>query len=407
MENDKYLKYSLYWGDIHIHSRLSSKCFKFGLEPEGYSGSPLDCYRFAKQVANLDFAAVTDHDCFKDKRSMTEENWQEVLEAAEVMYKEGEFVTIPAYEYTSRPYGHYNVYFPDGNKELLDCEAYPEPSGLWKALEDKSITALTIPHHPARCETPVNWDYYHEKFEPVVEITSCWGDSEFAGNEFECDPNWSPSLEGHFVRDAMKKGYKLGFVGGGDIHNGRSGGAFNIDVYKLKTLPERWSKVILTYKSHPLGGGLTGVYASSLSRNDILEAIRKRRCYACSGYKIGLKFFLGDNIMGDVTSVEEEYPPVLKTEVVYPEIRNHLRCMEIIRNGHVLARAGGGGREDIKFLDQQRAVMEFTDDFRNKYKKKILPEILSPTGKKVIYYYSRVSFENGAKAWSSPIWLEE
>ncbi len=399
---DKYKKYFLFWGDIHIHSKISRGCFKFGLEPEGYDGSPLDCYRFAKEVAKLDFAAITDHDCTGMKREMTERDWEEILEAAKIMNKEGEFITIPAYEYSNIPYGHYNVYFLKSNPEIFSWDIYSTPSKLWKKLSQEGIDALTIPHHVARNETPVNWNYYNEKFEPVVEITSVWGDYEFAGNEFECDPNWSPSLPGHFVRDALNKGYILGFVGGGDIHNGRSGGIFNIDVYKIKNLPENL-KFMLTYRTHPLGGGLTGVYAKSLTRKEIFEAIKKRRCYATSGYKINLKFWLNKNIMGEISQLE--YPPELKVEVSYPDLQNQLHCIEIIRNGHILARTGAGGREESNFIDEDTVEFKFVDEFKSKFKKDIQPIIKSLDGKYLIYYYVRVTFKNGAKAWSSPIYL--
>jgi len=396
--------YNLYWGDIHIHSAVSRRCFNFGLEPEGYNGRPLDCYRFAREIAGLDFAAVTDHDCTAMAREMTEEEWQEVLNAAEKMNKEGKFVTIPAYEYSNRLYGHYNVYFLDKDAKLFSCDIYKKPSQLWKALQNYNQEAITIPHHTARFKTLVNWDYCEEKFEPVTEITSCWGDYEYAGNDFECDPNWSPSIPGHFVRDALQKGYMLGFVGGGDIHNGRSGGVFNIDVHKMKELPKNL-KSMLRYRIHPFGGGLTGVYAKKLSRKDIFNAIKERRCYAASGYKIGLKFYLNEHIMGEVSQLDKEYPARLKVDVNSP---HSIHCIEIIRNGHILARGGAGGREEIELSDGgNKARFEFIDKFKDAFRGEVFPEIKSPNGKQLIYYYARVTLKNGAKAWSSPIWLEK
>jgi len=404
MEN-KYKNYSLYWGDIHIHSAISRGCFKFGLQPKGYDGTPLDCYRFAKEVAKLDFAAVTDHDCIRMKREMTEKDWKKTIESAEKMNKKGEFVTIPAYEYTNNLYGHYNVYFQEPNLDILSCDVYVKPSQLWKALA-KQKNVLTIPHHVARYQTPLDWNYYHKEFEPVTEITSGWGDYEFAGNEFECDPNWSPSIPGHFVRDALQRGYMLGFVGGGDIHNGRSGGRFDIDVHKMENLPQHLVKM-LTYRKHPLGGGLTGVYTDSLSREKIFEAIKKRRCYATSGYKIAIKFWLNEHVMGESASLKKEYPPGLKVKVDISNVKNLLHSIEIIRNGHTLARGGGGGREEIEFTSKNIATFKFTDKFKSTLLGEVLPDIVSPEGKNLIYYYARVTLKNGVKAWTSPVWLEK
>ncbi|MCY4437635.1 MAG: hypothetical protein OXE05_09925 [Chloroflexi bacterium] len=54
------MTYTLLWGDTHIHAEYSP-CFKPEAIPDGFDGSPADCYRYARDVAEIDFAAVTDH----------------------------------------------------------------------------------------------------------------------------------------------------------------------------------------------------------------------------------------------------------------------------------------------------------------------------------------------------------
>ncbi len=59
----------------------------------------------------MDFSAVTDHDCTREKREMTPREWEEVREAAEQYNEPGQFVAFPAFEYSNRRQGHYHVLF--------------------------------------------------------------------------------------------------------------------------------------------------------------------------------------------------------------------------------------------------------------------------------------------------------
>ena len=105
---------------------------------------------------------------------------------------------------------------------------------------------------------------------------------------------------------------------------------------------------------------MTGVYARSLTRKDVFEAIRSRRCLAASGYRIPMRFYLGDLIMGQTARFEEVAERALRVEVEAPV---PIFCVEIIRNGHILARGGAGGKADIEFRDERTARLRFVDDF--------------------------------------------
>ena len=193
--------------------------------------------------------------------------WADIIRAAEVHNKPGEFTTFVAYEYTSstddRGNLHRNVIFRDADK----LPAVPfsrfhsqDPEGLWDWLDDlrsQGMEALAIPHNSngsnGQMFKLVDWagdpldDVYNAKRarnEPLVEITQIKGTSEThpllsttdEWADFEIMPyrvatTLASEPEGSYARDALLKGlgfedqgmispYRFGFVGASDTHTG-------------------------------------------------------------------------------------------------------------------------------------------------------------------------------------------
>ena len=98
----------LLFADLHGHSNLSDG-----------TGTPEDYYRYARDVARLDVAVLTDHDHwgipFLDE---TPRNWERIEEAARSFHEPGRFVTLLGYEWTSWIYGHRHVLHFDDTAEL-------------------------------------------------------------------------------------------------------------------------------------------------------------------------------------------------------------------------------------------------------------------------------------------------
>ena len=381
--------YNLYWGDIHIHSNVSHRCFKFGLEPEGFDGSPKDCYRYCRDVAGMDFGAVTDHDCTRGKREMRDDEWDIIRATAASMNGPGRFITFTAFEWSCQAHGHQNVYYLNDDAPLLGCDEYPTPADLWEALTEVPSPSITVPHHVARDQTPTNWDYFDPAFVPIVEITSCWGNYEHEGNAYECDPNWSPSLPGHFIRDGLARGYKFGFVGGGDIHTGHAGG--HLLNFQTITLPPRWEST-RRYRRNPLGGGIAGVYARELTRQSIFEALRARRCIAATNAKIAIHFMVDDVFMGGEIALKNvsDRPRQIVAEIHGTQ---PIRGVDIIRNGHILIHFNCSRMsETIRHKDAYPLL-------------NVRPVIRDASGRRLVYYYVRVTQVDEKMAWASPVWL--
>jgi len=338
-EKTPYLK--LYFGDIHGHSRLSDG-----------TGTPEDYYFFARDVSGLDIAALTDHADFGTIQ-IKGKVWKRIKDAANDMYSPGRFVTFVGFEWTNWNYGHRNVYYRDGDGPIFrsfdpHCNT---PGKLWKHIS--TYEAMTVPHHVGGGPVPIDWSIPPGAKEWLVEISSIHGSSEYYG----CESGIYHPQKGHFVRDALSLGYKLGIIGSGDTHDGHPG--------------QRSVNAPVT--------GIIGVYAPELTREAVWEAFRKRQVYGTSGPKIILNFRVCNSSMGSEVnwSVSKGPIPIAFRAVCCEKIDR----IEIIRNGVPVFIEKGEGLF-VQFLIED-------------------PEPQKGTS----WYYARILQEDGNMAWSSPVWV--
>jgi hypothetical protein len=330
------------WGDLHGHSNLSDG-----------TGVPEDYYRYARDVAGLDVSALTDHDHwgfpFLDA---SPERWQEVTEQTRAFHEPGRFVTLLGYEWTNWVHGHRHVLlFEDEGRIASSLDpATDDPRKLWQALEGRA--ALTMAHHSAGGPVATNWSFAPDpRFEPVTEVVSVHGSSEAADSPLRI----AGAVEGNFVRDALDRGYRLGFLGSGDSHDGHPGLAQ------------------LAGAGH---AGLAAILAEDCTREAVLAALRARRTYATSGPRIVLRATLDGQPMGS------DVKPGTHRLVALVVGTQPLQSVELVRSGMVVDAVSGEGREEL--------AHEWT---------------LSglETGE---YVYLRVTQVDLGMAWSSPFFVE-
>lgn len=278
----------LYWGDIHGHSALCDG-----------SGYLEDCYRFAKEVAYLDFASVTTHDDWTDYYGSAPDFghlWEISKAAANRWNSPGDFTTIMSFEWTSQllEYGHMNVYYK-GDDGPMFSSSYPQyisQDKLWIALREWKKTSgsdvITIPHHSGHVTSGMyfDWSYYDPEFVPLVEIYSAHGSSEKMNGLKTIKPGESKT-QGYHVQNALAMGYKVGLMASSDTHDGRIGHPI------LHT--EANNRLQYPYTSMGLAGGfrfgeeyegcLTGVWVENLTRDDIFDALKQRACYGSTHVK--------------------------------------------------------------------------------------------------------------------------
>lgn len=262
----------VYWADFHGHTSLSDG-----------SGTPRDYFAYARDVAALDIAALTDHDhwgmLFVDEHPRL---WDSLVDAAQRAHEPGRFVTMPGYEWTSWLTGHRHVLYFGDEAPLFSSmdERYETPESLRAALRGKR--ALVIPHHPAGGPIAIDWRVPPDaELEPVLEVCSAHGTSE----DIDAPRVIHSPRPGFFARDALAMGYRFGFVGSGDGHDGHPGLAWKGPHYPT--------------------GGLAAILADDLSREGVYTALRNRRCYATSGPRILLRFAIAKARMGEALSAAE------------------------------------------------------------------------------------------------------
>jgi hypothetical protein len=331
------------WADLHGHSNLSDG-----------TGVPDDYFRYARDVAALDVVALTDHDhwgmLFLDQHP---ELWQEIATHTRRFNQPGRFVTLLGFEWTSWIYGHRHVLFFTDDGPLLSSidPAHAAPAQLWAALRGQKV--LTFAHHSAGGPIATDWSIPPDaELEPVTEVVSVHGSSEADDSPGRI----YSSVAGNFVRDALARGYRLGFVGSGDSHDGHPG---------------------LPHLAGP-SGGLAGIFSDALTREAVYEALRARRTYATNGARIFLSVTLDEQLMGAAIRVAEEATSTLHIRAVgtAPVV-----SVDIVRSGAVIERVPVD--DDIANVERRLEALR--------------------SGENV---YVRVIQRDGGVAWSSPFFVE-
>jgi len=361
----------LYWGELHEHSTVS----------DGYE-SPTFLYEYARDVSCLDFCGVCDH-----AHHTTHSGWEKSRRATRDFHSAGKFVTFFAYEWGNAHGGDFNIYA----KEEFACShtglgsGYPMPfigersverarqnlpvAALWEEL--KGMDVITIPHHLYHVftgDSSAGMDVYGgEKLEPVVEVFSNWGCSEYRGCpgypergkiELQHFPHYLKAEKGRFLfQDMLAHGYRVGVIGGSDAHISRPG-----------HLNAKW----------PHKPGLAAVYAHALTRDAVFDAIRRRHCYATTGTRIFVDFRIDGAMMGEVVAARADRPVEVSYRVGGTD---RLAEVHVVKDGEVLRRR----------LCSEEVASEVFEDH-------------DPAAAES-YYYLRVFQEDGEMAWSSPIWV--
>lgn len=340
----------LYWGDLH-----SQTYFSDGLR------CPEELYAFARHEAWLDIFGLADH-----SEWITDRQWEYFVNVTNDCDEPGRFVTLVGQEWTSAKYGHRNLHFP-GDRAPCVRSDHPVDGELERLYETaRTEGAMVIPHHSANATMGVDWSLGHDpQVERLVEICSVWGISERpaeAGNHRPIRV-LGGEREGQHVVDALHRGYRYGFVGGGDIHDSRPGD----ELHSLQPRPEMYGQLWRQ--------GLMGVWARELTRESIFEALWNRCVYATTNVRTVLRFSVGGEPMGGQVTCPGAR--ALSLQVVGQQT---IAQVEIVRNGETVVTFCPPGRE----VDYQG------ED--------------AGTGRNDVYY-ARITHSGGEMAWSSPVWV--
>ena len=371
--------YRVLWGDLHTHSVVSDG-----------TQEPTWLYHRARDLRGWDFTAVSDHDTwsFGEERVRTPEELELMMRAADDNYRPGEFVTFRTYEWTNHHRGHRNVLFGPGETPVFlphTDDRYSTPSRLLAELAGH--TAMVVPHH---CAWKLHAGEMRFDFGPrddsegegaglqrLVEVYSHHGNSEFYGcprpishlGEMEgargaiaravLGHEYAGRKSGSYVRDALAAGHRLGLVAGSDEHI--SGG------------DPRHAPAQL------YGGGITGIFATSHTRQAAWRAMWDRRVCGTTGPRMLMEF----SVNGVPHGAEIASRNAHVTGHVIGEAG--LELAELIKYDSAGYRSvwqeGGKGPE---------AVIDWTD---------------SPL-REPAFFYLRVVQQDGHMGWAGPTWVD-
>lgn len=334
----------LLFGDIHGQSGISDGV-----------GEIDQYYHYAKARANLDFTALTDHDCYPDWISQSEWEWMRTTNR--LMNADGELSCFLAYEWTPNEYkydyGHKNVYYRGDEGDIFRSGDIGgmTPFKLFESL--KAYDAMAFPHHPAAdwglVSAATDWDFHDEKIQRLVEIFSRHANFE----DYESTSKYTKNIKkmkGHSAQDALARKYHIGFTAGSDSHQ----------------------------MEHGIEGGIFAVLVPEFSREAIYDAMYDRFTYATTGARILASLKAGTAHMGQEIRGKAGEPVMLDVSVMATDEA----AVQIIKNNQVLTeRDAADGICDFTYVDQEWK----NDD----------------------YYYVKVIQKDGHMAWTSPIWVTE
>ena len=233
-----------YWADLHGQSE----------ETIG-TGSAEHYFAFARDLAFVDACGHQGNDF-----QITDAFWDELNRITSAYDVPGQFVALPGYEWSGNTSlgGDRNVYFPTDDRTIRRSSHALIDGGDTAGTD--AITAGKLFEDLAEAG---EWD--------VVMYAHCGG--RYADIEVAHDGRFERSVEVHsswgsfewLLEDAFRLGYRVGVVANSDGHKGRPGASYP-GAGKFGAI-----------------GGLTCFSMESLSRENLLDAMRKRRHYGTTG----------------------------------------------------------------------------------------------------------------------------
>lgn len=268
-----------YFGDLHNHCNISYA-----------HGSLDDAVNNARQ--RLDFCSVTGHAHWPDMPEPNERtqhiidfhergfaklrgNWPNTLATLAAANESGNFVTFPGFEVHSSRDGDRAVIYRDREGELIYPESIPDLDAHLESLIESGTPALALPHHIGYHQGArgINWERFNERVSPVVEVYSMHGAAETSEGPVPFLHSMGPADWRSTVQYGLNRGHVFGFVADTDHHSAHPGS---------------------------YGHGITGIWATELTRTALWRAIFARRTYAMTGDKVVLDYSLGGTPMGGV-----------------------------------------------------------------------------------------------------------
>ena len=349
---------SAVFGEFHWHTEMSG---------DGYRSID-DAFFSAKNHLNMDFASASDH-------STSGGNWEKTVEISD-KYNDEEFITFFGWE-NSTDRGHDNYYFTDPDHPLR-CGGSADFTGGYPAQLGERLSQykdfIAIPHHTnttAEARHPDTDEPYWREYpiaEPydfyrLIEIFQQRGNQE--ADEYEdVFKGWHQNNHSSVI-DFLNRGYKIGFAGGTDNHQGWPSRAFSEEERVLGA--DHAQKSVI----------LTGVWTDRHDRQSLFDALYNRHTWAVWDTRAIAYFDINGSIMGSDITAKKGEKLTLNIKI---DAEDFFRSIEVVSKDGVI---WSGTRNSLSFEKSIDAVFEESG-----------------------YYYVRAVLRNGGIIYISPVFVD-
>ncbi len=359
---------NLFWGVLHGESERFDSTENIE-----------SCLRHFRDEKSINFFGASP---FENVEETSNETWKLISQNVEELNEEERFTVLLGEQWVgeAKTEGVRQILFAKGEKGILRKKDQRSSAlkKIYKLFSPKEM--LSIPSFTMAKGFEYNFDDFNPDFERVVEIYNAWGSSECTAKEGNIRPIKGPAkrginetAEGSCLK-ALLDGKRFGFVAGGLDDRGIYADFYDND-------QEQYSP------------GMTAVFADGLSRSAVFDGLYNRNCYATTGERIIVGINLAGLPMGsEIDGGEKPGLAVNRHLTGYVAGTSKLATVELIRNGQVL-----------KEFTPEAQFFEFIhDDMDNLADCCIKGKDKQP----FVFYYLRVTQEDGHMAWTSPIWVD-
>lgn len=322
--------YSTYYANLHSHCILSD-----GI------GTAAEAFTYARDVANIDVLALTDH-----THLLSAAEFSSLLTQATASTTDGVFVALGAQEFGNlNDFNHINIYDaatrnPNPTENLTACYNFIVTSGAFGSFCHPN------PNYGSNFDNLTFYPQYADAMRAIEVVNG------LASNDYEPQ----------FLQ-ALANGWKVGPAANQDNHQGEWGDKENTN----------------------LGGRiyLTGILADQLTKADILEALRARRFFAMEvdppSDRMEVTFEVDGHPMGSVATTGTG--PVFTATARAINGTGLFNRVELFRDGVII---------DTKVLIGNQISYQYQDNLSDGESH---------------YYFAKFRQVDGDRAWSAPVWV--
>ncbi len=335
----------VYFGQIHSHTNQSDG-----------SGSLTDAYEYAKNIAKLDFFAVTDHSNYFDSTSSPVEysssssnsKWQQCVAAADAAASDS-FVALYGYEMTwTGKVGHINTFNTNGFVSRNNPQYTSSFEGMknyYKLLKEipQSISQF---NHPGKTFGDFNnFSDYDEAIDKQISLIEVGNGEGAIGSG-----GYFPSYD--YYNKALDKGWHLAPTNNQDNHKGLWGTA---------------------------NTGRTAVVTDNFSRTGVYDALKNMEVYATEDSNLRIKYTANNRPMGTILPVDTAQLNI-NVDLSDLDTSDYIGTVSLITNG--------GKESNVQTFESNNAVYSVNIDNPSKG-----------------YYYVKVVEADGDIAVTAPVWV--